>query len=410
MTLTDLAHADGILTPERAALVERMAGLGSDIAARSAHYDRTAGFPTENWRDFAAAGLLGVCIPVDDGGLGGDFVGYALVAEELGRHCTATALTFNMHVATTLLTGQIADDMDLADDERAVLHRRRRTLRAGIIERHMIHSQPFSEGLAAGATAGYATRAVPVDGGYRVTGRKIFASLSSAAHVHNIVCLVEGDCRVRLLGVPADSEGVEVVGDWDPMGMRATDSRDLVLNDVFVPADNEWIPPGMFDQAARRWPYFYMTLSFAYLGLMRAVMDATAAYLIGDGGPRARRSHPIKQQGWAEMNLVYERAQALCYRVLGELGVDPSPAAVRRAWSSMVTTMEGAPTLASTAIRVCGGRSMLRPSPLEQHYRDSRAGATMLPWSVEVCLDRLGRAGLFSDDGDDADPDRESPA
>ena len=41
----------------------------------------------------------------------------------------------------------------------------------------------------------------------------------------------------------------------------------------------------MFDQAAERWPYFYMTLSFAYLGLMRAIMDETAAYLIGDGGP-----------------------------------------------------------------------------------------------------------------------------
>ena len=38
---------------------------------------------------------------------------------------------------------------------------------------------------------------------------------------------------------------------------------------------------------------------------------------------------------------------------------------------------------------------MLRPSPLERYYRDARCGATMLPWSVEVCLDRLGRADLF---------------
>ena len=119
------------------------------------------------------------------------------------------------------------------------------------------------------------------------------------------------------------------------------------------------------------------------------------SYLIGDGGPSTRRDHPIKQQGWAEMNLVYDQAQALCYRVLAESGVDPDPQQVRRAWSSMVTTMEGAPQLASLALRVCGGRSMLRPSPLEQYYRDARCGATMLPWSVEVCLDRLGRAGLF---------------
>ena len=397
MTLTDRAYADGILTPERAELVERMRALGPALRERSAGYDESATFPFENWNDFTETGLLGVCIPKEDGGLGADFVGYALVAEELGRHCTPTGLTFNMHVATTLLTGQIADDMDLDDNDRALLHERRSVLRDGVVNHGQIHAQPFSEGVVAGATAGYATRAVPVDGGYRVSGRKIFASLSGAASFHNVVCMVEGDERIRLLGVPADGEGVTIEGDWDPLGMRATDSRNLVMDDVFVPAENEWIPPGLFDQAAQRWPYFYMTLSFAYLGLMGGIMEATSSYLIGDGGPSSRRDHPIKQQGWAEMNLAYDRAQSLCYRVLGESGVDPSPAAVRRAWSSMVTTMEGSADIASTAIRVCGGRSMLRPSRLEQYYRDARCGATMLPWSVEVCLQRLGQADLYPD-------------
>jgi alkylation response protein AidB-like acyl-CoA dehydrogenase len=60
--------------------------------------------------------------------------------------------------------------------------------------------------------------------------------------------------------------------------------------------------------------------------------------------------------------------------------------------------MEGVAELASLAVRVCGGRSMLRPSYLEQAYRDARAGATMLPWSVEVCLERLGRSGLYADE------------
>jgi alkylation response protein AidB-like acyl-CoA dehydrogenase len=386
---------DSLLTPERAALVARMAELGPMIAKRSAMYDREARFPTENWEDFRKAGLLGLVIPEADGGLGGDFVGYALVAEELGRHCPATALTFNMHVATTLLVGQIADDMDLAVEDRALLERRRVELYRGILEDGMIHSQPFSEGMQPGATRGVGTEARPVDGGYRVTGRKIFASLSSAASVHNVLALVPGDDRLRLLGIPADGEGVLIEGEWDPLGMRATDSRNLVMDDVFVPEDNEWLLPGMFDQAALRWPYFYMTLSFAYLGLMGAILDLTSSYLRGEHDTPARRDNHVKQAGWAEMNLIYERAQALTYRVLGESGVDPDARQVRRAWSAMVTTMEGAPEVASLAIRVCGGRSMLRPNKLEQHYRDARCGATMLPWSVEVCLDRLGRAGLF---------------
>lgn len=397
MTLADLAARDGVLTPERAAIVERVRALGPALAARSAKYDRDAAFPYENWQDLAEAGLLAICVPRSAGGLGADFVGYALASEELGRHCAATGLTFNMHVCTTLLVGQIADDMELDSQDRSALHSRRAALWQGIVEHGHIHSQPFSEGIAAGATEGYATTAVPVDGGYQVSGRKIFASLSGAADIHNVVCVVEGDPRVRLLGVAADSDGLHIEGEWDSLGMRATDSRNLVMDEVLVPAEREWIPTGMFDQAAARWPYFFMTLSFAYLGLMGAIMDATAEYLIGDGGATARRSHPIKQQGWAEMNLIYDRAQALCYRVLAESGADPEPAAVRRAWSSMVSTMDGAPQLSSLALRVCGGRALLRPSRLEQYYRDARCGAAMHPWSMDVCLERLGRAGLFED-------------
>lgn len=372
-----------------------MTEAAASFAERAIASDRDAAFPYENWEDLKQAGLLGICIPVEHGGLGGDFVAYALASEELGRHCATTGLTFNMHVATTLMVGQIADDMDLPDEVRATQNARREQLWAGVINDHAIHSQPFSEGTVASATGGFGTMATKVDGGYRVTGRKIFASLSGAAHIHNIVCVSDVDDKLHLMGVPAGADGVEIQGDWDPLGMRGTDSRNLVMTDVFVPEGNEWIPPGMFEQAAWRWPYFYMTLSFSYLGMMRSILDYTGAYLRGEHGTSARRDNHIKQHGWADMQLTYEHTQALCYRVLGEVAVDPSSDALRRAWTSMISTMRGAPELASKAIEIAGGRSMLRPSLLEQAYRDSRAGATMLPWSVEVCLDRLGRFDLY---------------
>jgi alkylation response protein AidB-like acyl-CoA dehydrogenase len=263
----------------------------------------------------------------------------------------------------------------------------------------MIHSQPFSEGLSGRATTGVATIAQPVDGGYRVTGRKIFASLSESASIHNVVCLVPGDDRIRLLGVSSDADGLTVTGDWDPLGMRGTVSKTLILDDVFVPAEHEWVPAGVFDQVASRYPWFYMTLSFAYLGLMRSVLDFTGAYLRGEIDGSSRGHLPQKQHVWAEMTLLYDRARSLTYSVLDRVAVDPHPDDVKLAWSSMVTTMEGAPELASMAIRVCGGRSLLRPLPLERLYRDARCGATMLPWSGEVCLERLGQYGLVEGDG-----------
>lgn len=382
-----------ILTPERMAIVDKMAELGPAIAARAATVDVEAKFPYDNWKDLASAGLLGIVIPTSHGGLGGDFVAYALSAEELARHCAATALTFNMHVATTLLVGEVAGSLGIGAEDQAILDVRRETLYRGIVENGHIHSQPFSEGISAGATSGYATRAEPVDGGYLVTGRKIFASLAGGCDWHNVLCQVEGDDRLRLLGVPHEGEGVTLEGEWDPLGMRGTDSRNLVMDKVFVAAEHEWLPPGVFNQAADRWPYFYMTLSFSYLGLMRGILDFTEAYLKTGG----RRDHQIKQQGWAEMNIRYEQAQALCYRVLADVQVDPPQEKITRAWTSLVTTMEGAPEMASTAVRICGGRSMLRPSYIERAYRDARCGATMLPWSVEVCLERLGRTRLFDE-------------
>ena len=374
----------------RQQLVARAAEMGTSFAGRATKYDAEASFPYDDFAELRDAGFLALCVPEHFGGLGADFATYCRVANELGRHAPATALAFNMHCVTMLLAGQIADDLTWTDGERQILEDRRRVLYAGVVEQATLHSQPFSEGNAPGATAGFSTRAEPVEGGYRISGRKIFASLSEAADVHNIVAMVPGDHRVRFLGLPADADGVHIEGDWDPVGMRATLSRTLVFDNVFVPLANEWLPPGGFDQAATRWPHFYLTLSFSYLGLMRGVLDHTLAYLLRSG----RQDHPIKQQGWAQLQLRYEQALALQHAAVDEAGVDPTPDQLRRAWTSLITVMEGAPDMASTALRVAGGRALLKPEPLERLYRDARCGATMLPWSVEVCLERLGRFGL----------------
>ena len=377
----------------RQQLVARAAEMGTSFAGRATKYDAEASFPYDDFAELRDASFLALCVPEHFGGLGADFATYCRVANEIGRHAPATALAFNMHCVTMLLTGQIADDLTWTDGERQILEDRRRVLYAGVVEQGTLHSQPFSEGNAPGATAGFSTRAEPVEGGYRISGRKIFASLSEAADVHNIVAMVPGDHRVRFLGLPANADGVHIEGDWDPVGMRATLSRTLVFDNVFVPLANEWLPPGGFDQAATRWPHFYLTLSFSYLGLMRGVLDHTLAYLLRSG----RQDHPIKQQGWAQLQLRYEQALALQHAAVDEAGVDPTPDQLRRAWTSLITVMEGAPDMASTALRVAGGRALLKPEPLERLYRDARCGATMLPWSVEVCLERLGRFGLTNE-------------
>lgn len=382
---------------------ERLTALvhefGPELAERAPRYDREASFPFENFATLREHGFLGLCIPERYGGLGVDFATYMHVNAAIARYCAMTALTFNMHCQTVLWTGIVADDLDLEPNDRDRHERMREALYRGILEQGHIHSQPLSEGISSGATAGVATTATPTEGGWLVTGRKIFASLAGAATFYNITCRVPGEDGIRFLSVRTDSPGVQIVGTWDPLGMRGTVSPTLVFEKVFVPAEAELLPPGAYNQLAERWPYVYMTLTPAYLGLTFAIRDFVRDYLRQPPPPGApwRRDLPTKQWGWAELQVMVERSRALWERTVEEAHVDPTPDDLRRAWSATYTVMETAPQAAALAIRICGGQSILRHLPLERYYRDARCGSLMLPWSAEICLERLSRFGIFDE-------------
>ncbi len=178
--------------------------LGPAFAERAAAYDREPAFPFENYDELRAAGMLGLCIPERYGGMGATFKDYMYISAELARFCPTTALTYNMHSQTVLWTGILADDLDMPADVRERHEVRRAELYRWILEDGAIMSQPLSEGIARGATAGVATTATPVEGGFEINGRKVFASLAGAAHAYNFTCrYVEG----RLAGFRIARDG-----------------------------------------------------------------------------------------------------------------------------------------------------------------------------------------------------------
>ena len=108
------------LNDEQAAIIATARELGQTVfAGRAGTYDRDATFPTENYKDLHRAGLLGIAIPKKHGGRGADYQTYAIAAAEIGRYCGATALTWNMHVCSTLWSGPLADDLDMDAATRA---------------------------------------------------------------------------------------------------------------------------------------------------------------------------------------------------------------------------------------------------------------------------------------------------
>jgi alkylation response protein AidB-like acyl-CoA dehydrogenase len=401
-----------VLSARQRELIDLAAELGrSRFAPRAAAHDRDASFPTENYRDLRDSGLLALCVPAEHGGQGADFTAFMLVAAEIGRHCGATALSFNMHVCATLWAGHVADALDLSPAERRDQDAHRALHDERIVKHGKIYSQPFSEG--GGASAGKApwgTLAKKVEGGYLVTGRKVFATLAGVADYYGVLCTLDtpgaSQRDALYLAVPADSPGVSITGDWDPLGMRATVSRDLNLKEVFVRDSARLLPEGRYFEGQQRCPHMFATLAAAYMGIAQAAYDFTVQYLRAElpgMPPVPRRMYPTKQLAVAQMRIMLEQARALFLRTALEARPNPDADARLRLLAGHYTIMESANALCTLAIRTCGGASMLKSLPLERLYRDSRCGSLMLPWTAELCLDQLGRDCLYdTGEGDEA--------
>jgi len=379
------------------------------FAPRAERHDREASFPFDDYADLRAAGFLGLCVPERYGGLGADYETYCLVAEQLAQGNGSTSLTFNMHCLTMLMMGVLADDMPLPPAARERHEKLRAAKFREVIEAGAFYGQPHSEPVEQGQTdtqlsmggRRFGTTARKVDGGYVVSGRKFFVSLAGCApyFATPAILLADGPWieRTLYLQVPRDAPGVSFPGDWDPMGMRGTVSRDMQLQDVFVPDEGEVLPPGTFGAMYNAFPQLSpLTFGATFLGLMQAAYDGAIAYLSGHmtGAPGLHTEAAVKGHAVAEMLFALEGTRALYYRAISEARVGAPPDAVQRARAAHVSVQRGAVSVTQEAIRVCGGRGLLKRYPLERYARDARAGALMRPWTQEIATQQAWEAAL----------------
>jgi alkylation response protein AidB-like acyl-CoA dehydrogenase len=294
----------------------------------------------------------------------------------------------------------------------SAVRERHETLRAvkfrEVVEDGAFYGQPHSEPVEEGETdrnlgvggRRFGTTARKVDGGYVVNGRKFFVSLGGAAPYYATPAIRLGDEpwieRTLYLKIPKNAPGVSFPGEWDPMGMRATVSRDMVLENVFVPDDAEVLPPGLFGAMYNAFPHLFISFSATFLGLMQAAYDAALAYLGGrmPGAPNPHTTLAAKGPAVAEMLFAIEAARALYYRAISEARVDPPPEAVQRARAAHVTVQRAVVAITQEAIRICGGRAFLKRYPLERYARDARAAALMRPWTQELATQQAWETAL----------------
>jgi len=196
--------------------------LGPIFAARAAQHDQDDSFVADNYAELKAHRFFSAGVPADLGGGGASYGELCAMLRELARHCGSTALALSMHthlIATTVWRRRQGQPVEPL-------------LKRVAAEQLVLVSTGASDWLD---SSGSAER---VEGGFRVSGRKIFGSgspmgdllITSAPYVDP----TDGP-TVLHFPVPFRAEGVTVLDNWRAMGMRATGSGDVVLEGVFVP-------------------------------------------------------------------------------------------------------------------------------------------------------------------------------
>jgi len=216
------------LKPEQAAVVQRAADLSRELfAKRAEQHDRTGKFPLENYADLHKAGLLGLTVPKEYGGVGADWVTFALTMLEIAKGCSATALTFNMHAVILDFIAQLGTE------------EQKRRWFGEVIDRGKLFSSITSEPQASFRHKFVlSTTFAPVEGGFLLSGVKHFGSLGEHASFHFVTALIEGTTTAtegqQSALVPAGSTGISVDRNWDAVGMRATSSDTIKYDKCFV--------------------------------------------------------------------------------------------------------------------------------------------------------------------------------
>ena len=205
--------------------IQRAAACGSTLAQHASRHDIDGTWVTESFEHVRHNGLLALGVPTDLGGEGATISDLAMVQRELAHHCGSTALATAMHQHVTAFTAW--------------------RYRRGLPGAQATLRRIAEEGIVLVSTGGGDfTRprgtATKVDGGYRVTGRKPFASQAPVGVALSTMFCFDDPAqgpRVLNMSVPFASEGVTIDETWDALGMRGTGSHDITFDDVFVPEE-----------------------------------------------------------------------------------------------------------------------------------------------------------------------------
>lgn len=371
-------------------LVEWAAQLAACFAARAPKHDLEGSFPFENIADLKESGYVALTVPREYGGEEITLYEMLLIQEKLATGDGSTALSIGWHMGLMLhfRTTRSWPEKLFAAFCRDVVE-------TGTLLNHLATERSAGSPSRGGIPQ---TEAVKTEGGWLITGRKTFSTLSPVLDTFLVSASMAGMNQVGDFLVRR-SDRVRIEETWNTMGMRATGSHDMILDQAYVPEEalirshtvgQKLQPPS----DANGW---LLHVPACYLGIAQAARDFAVSFAktyqpASLPSPIADLPTVQQQIGLLEAELL--TARHLMYGIADRWDTQPEQRLKLVPELGLVkyVATNHAISIVDKAMRIVGGASLSRSLPLERLYRDVRAGLHNPPMDENVIRNLALRA------------------
>lgn len=369
---------DFLRTDDERAIITTVRRITQEcLAPRAQAVDESGQFPHENFADLHRAGLMGMTVRKEYGGLGCGLHGNVLVetmaVEELARGCSSTSQVFHNHngcIGILYYLGTAKQQQRFSRE---------------IVEDGALHS--IWGGETGKTVYDIKTTARRVSGGYVINGAKVFSTGSDGATWYQLAAVEEGRSLADGMLIPLvhrDNPGVTNRHDWDAMGQRGTASGTTIFKDCFVPDEEVIGAPGEYYKLLLFGPFFQLGWAALYVGQAHGALEAGIDYVRtttrpwGEAPIERAVDDPYIQGHVADMSVRVEAARQLLYvaaRALEEAQENPDSRAEAAVtvYRAKIFATETALEVTSRIFQVMGARAAAkRRNNFDRFWRNVR--------------------------------------
>jgi len=335
-----------------------------EVAPGSIERDRTKRFPIEIFKKLSDLGMMGLPFPEKYGGGGADTISFAIVVEELSRGCGSTGITYSAHVS---LGGAPLNLFGTEEQKMKFL--------APICTGESLGAFGLTEPNAGSDAGGTKTSAIEEKGEFIINGNKCFITNASYAKhlaLTAVTASKDGQKEISAIIVPTKAEGFTIIDNYEKMGLNASNTTELVLENVKVPVDY------LLGNRGEGFRQFLVTLDGGRIGIgAMAVGIAQGAYEKALAYAKERKqfgksisSFQAVQFKLADMAMKIELARNLVYKAawLKDQGRPFSKEAAMCKLYASEMCME----VTSQAVQIHGGYGYMKEYQVERMMRDAK--------------------------------------